>query len=95
MSITTTYPYEDVDPGVARHQCTECGKWERADKGAIRHSKGCASRAQATPAAPSQPLQRFASNVRRTGLTLGRDSDTLDAVRAGYLSVDDAMNTDD
>ncbi len=42
-----------------------------------------------------QELKTFASNVRRTGLTKGRDQDVLDAVRKGFLSVDDAMNTDD
>jgi hypothetical protein len=39
--IVTTYPYEGTSACVARHQCTECGKWERSDKGSIRHSKGC------------------------------------------------------
>lgn len=42
-----------------------------------------------------QELKTFASNVRRTGLTKGRDQDVLDAVRKGYLSESDAMNTDD
>ena len=40
-------------------------------------------------------LYRFAQEVRRTGLTHGRDQDVQDAVRLGYLSVSDAMNTDD
>ena len=30
-TIKTTFPYEDTS--IARHQCTECGKWERSDKG--------------------------------------------------------------
>jgi hypothetical protein len=42
-----------------------------------------------------QELKTFAANVRRTGLTKGRDQDALDAVRKGYLSVSEAMNTDD
>lgn len=104
--LTTTYPYEATSPGVARHQCDECGGWERSDKGQIRHGKRCESRPQAKiPAAQinreineairDQELKTFAANVRRTGLTKGRDQDALDAVRKGYLSVDDAMNTDD
>jgi hypothetical protein len=42
-----------------------------------------------------QELRTFASNVRRTGLTKGRDEDVLEAVRKGFLSDSDAMNTDD
>ena len=42
-----------------------------------------------------QELRAFAGNVRRTGLTKGRDQDVLDAVRGGFLSESDAMNTDD
>ena len=40
-------------------------------------------------------LKTFADNVRRTGLTQGRDRDVLEAVRRGFLSESDAMNTDD
>lgn len=40
-------------------------------------------------------LRSFASQVRRTGLTKGRDQDVRDAVSAGLLSDSDAMNTDD
>lgn len=104
-TISTTYPYVNEDAGVARNQCTECGGWERSDKGSIRHSKRCESRAQAPAAAQvaapvvqagsDADLRSFARNVRRTGLTNGRDHDVLDAVRAGYLSESDAMNADD
>lgn len=104
--LTTTYPYEATSPGVARHQCDECGGWERSDAGQIRHGRRCESRPQAKiPAAKinreisealrDQELSAFAADVRRTGLTRGRDRDTLDAVRRGLLSVDDAMSTDD
>jgi hypothetical protein len=118
--LTTTYPYETISPGVARHQCDECGGWERSDKGQIHHGKRCESRPQAkvpaaqlkvpaaqlkVPAAQlnreineairDQELKTLAANIRRTGLTKGRDRDTLDAVRKGFLSVDDAMNADD
>ena len=40
-------------------------------------------------------LQKLAADVRRTGMTKGRDDDVVEAVRRGFLSVDDAMNTDD
>lgn len=104
--LTTTYPYEATSPGVARHQCVECGGWERADNGPIRHGRRCESRPQAkTPTAQldreiaeavrDQELKTFAANVRRTSTSKGHDQDVLDAVRKGYLSVDDAMNTDD
>lgn len=42
-----------------------------------------------------QELKDFAADVRRTGLTKGRDQDVADAVSKGYLSMSDAMNTDD
>lgn len=97
--IKTTFPYEDSSPGVARHQCEECGAWERSDKGPIAHGRRCDSRPQVVavpgPAATRGDLRRFANNVRRTGLTKGRDRDVADAVRLGYLSASDAMNTDD
>ena len=97
--LATTYPYEATSPGIARHQCEECGAWERADKGAIKHGKRCESRPQATvaavPTTPGNDLSRFAAQVRSTGLTKGRDQDTSDAVRLGYLSTSTAMNTDD
>ncbi len=72
--IKTTYPYETTSPGVARHQCEECGAWERSDKGPIKHGKRCDSRPQvALAAAPkADTLSTFAANVRRTGLTKGR-----------------------
>lgn len=37
----------------------------------------------------------YARNVRRTGLTKGRTEDMVDAIKRGYLTVDDAMNSDD
>lgn len=104
--LQTTYPYS-TSPEVARHQCLECGAWERSDKGAgqLRHSKRCNSRPQPESVAQFEAqravesrrsdLEKFARNVRRTGLTQGRDQDVLEAVRAGLLSESDAMNTDD
>lgn len=83
-------------------ECRECGKCNYVSKGPINHKRGCkASRAQygapvATAAVQTTDrLSAFAANVRRTGLTRGRDQDVLDAVRAGLLSESDAMNTDD
>lgn len=105
--INTTYPYEATSPGVARHQCQECGGWERSDKagGQIRHSKRCDSKPQPVCAVTASAaraeesryadLRTFARRVRKTGLTKGRDQDVLDAVRLGLLSESDAMNTDD
>lgn len=105
--IKTTYPYETTSPGVARHQCEECGAWERADKGAGRllHSKRCDSRPQPASAAAAiaeesarerrTELERFARQVRRTGLTRGRDADVAECVRLGLLSESSAMDTDD
>jgi|ERR1044071_974867 hypothetical protein len=105
--ITTTYPYEATSPGVARHQCQECGAWERSDNngGRLRHSKRCDSQPQPTCAVAADAkraeesryadLRTFARQVRKTGMTKGRDQDVLDAVRAGLLSESDAMNTDD
>lgn len=71
-------------------------------KGPIGHKRGCstssaqyaAEPAQAVAVAPDQ-LRRFADDVRRTGLSKGRDEDVLAAVRGGYLSESDALNTDD
>lgn len=105
--IETTYPYEATSPGVARYQCVECGGWERADRanGRIVHRKRCESRTQ-PPAAAAEiaaetararrsDLERFARQVRRTGMTRGRDADVAECVRLGLLSESDAMNTDD
>lgn len=105
--LNTTHPYETTSPGVTRHQCVECGGWERSDKngGQIRHSKRCDSRPQPgaivgcveqnEQALRGESLKAFGRNVRRTGMTLGRDADVLKAVRDGHLSENDAMNTDD
>jgi hypothetical protein len=104
--LATTYPYEH-SPEVARNQCLECGAWERSDKagGQLRHSKRCDSKPQPACAVAAveqraaearyADLRTFARQVRKTGMTNGRDQDVLDAVRAGLLSESDAMNTDD
>lgn len=49
----------------------------------------------ADDAARDAELRKLASQVRRSGMTNGRDDDVLEAVRRGYLSESDAMNTDD
>ena len=41
----------------------------------------------------NEELRKFADNVRRTGMTKGRDEDVVEAVRKGFLSVDNAMRT--
>lgn len=83
-------------------ECRDCGKANYLSKGPINHKRGCSSsRAQygtpvsAEPAKTPDQLHSFAADVRRTGLTKGRDEDVLAAVRGGYLSESDAMNTDD
>lgn len=51
------------------------------------------------PVAPVDPriaeLSAFAADVRRTGLTHGRDADVAACVRLGLLSTSAAMNADD
>lgn len=53
----------------------------------------------ALPATPEDPrladLRRFANQVRRTGLTHGRDADVAECVKFGLLTAGDAMNSDD
>lgn len=102
--IKTTYPYEATSPGVARHQCEECGLWERSDKnfGRIPHSRRCESRPQvvaqpapATVPATGEHLREVAASVKRSAMTKGNDRDVYEAVRAGYLRETDAMNSDD
>jgi hypothetical protein len=106
--IVEAGPLGDGDTWV---ECRTCGRANYLSKGPISHKRGCATSAQYSAAgvkAPAaqldreiaeelrdQELRTFANNVRRTGLTKGRDQDVLDAVRKGFLSVDDAMNTDD
>lgn len=83
------------------HKCLECGRWEKVSKGGvIVHSKHCDTKAQAVEiasprATDDNQLRTFARDVRRTATTKGRDEDTVNAVRSGFLSVSDAMNTDD
>ena len=98
--IKVTHPY--ADPADARYQCEECGAWSATNQGKgveISHGKRCESRPQVASVAAKSPtndrLAKFAADVRRTGLTKGRDQDVADAVRLGYLSTSDAMNTDD
>lgn len=83
-----------------------CGAGEYAPK-QLLHRRRCSDKsAQYDASAPATPvaaasdksdaeIKAFAASVRRTGLTLGRDEDVLEAVRRGHLSVGDAMNTDD
>jgi hypothetical protein len=84
-------------------ECRACGRCNYLSKGPIGHKRGCStstaqygsSVAEAPVATTPDQLRRFAGEVRRTGLTKGRDADVLAAVRAGYLSESAAMNTDD
>ena len=73
--------------------------------GEILHSKRCESRPQIPSVAEvlaareakakRSSLEKFAANVRRTGLTLGRDADVAECVRLGLLTENHALNTDD
>lgn len=97
-TIETTFPYA-TSPGVARHQCNECGKWERADQGTIRHSKSCESKAQAVAVPVAMPrsvsrAQVYAARqggVSQSGLS---EDQIVEAVKYGFISGDDAMNRD-
>lgn len=99
--LAVTFPY--ADSSEPRYQCSECGGWERGIGCQIRHSKRCDSRPQpgrevvsARAAAPTADVlqnQRDADRLRREGLA--GDMDRLAAVQRGFLSVSDAMNSDD
>ena len=106
-SLIVESPLNDGDLWI---ECRTCRCANYLSRGPIGHKRGCTTGAQysvtaKTPAAQldreiaesvrDQELRTFANHVRRTGLTRGRDQDTLEAVRKGFLSVDDAMNTDD
>lgn len=96
--MTTTIETTTDDLRGTVHKCTECGRWEKQDKGGtIRHASYCESKAQveAAPLADSNGLREFGRNVRTYSQTKGRNADVLEAVRRGHLSVNDAMNTDD
>lgn len=86
------------------YTCSECFRTANSNPGMdqITHTRSCVSR----PQVAGQPkvnaadvedarLESFAREVRRTGLTKGRDEDVVEAVRRGYLSLSDAMNSDD
>jgi hypothetical protein len=108
LIVETTPTGGPDDPWV---ECRTCGRCNYLSRGPIGHKRGCATGAQyqTTPrtASPAtldreiaehlrdEELRAFSRNARRTGLTKGRDTDVLEAVQKGYLSVDDAMNTDD
>lgn len=98
-SLIVENPNNDGDLWI---ECRDCGACNYLSRGKILHRRRCSARAQygdaikpaAAPAAPDK-LARFASEVRRTSLTHGRDEDVFQAVRAGLLSENDAMNADD
>ena len=96
-SLIVENPNNDGDLWI---ECRDCGACNYLSKGKIQHRRRCSARAQygdavkTAPAAPSE-LAKFAAEVRRTSLTNGHDEDVYQAVRAGLLSENDAMNTDD
>ena len=104
MAILTTYPYED---GIARFKCEDCGKWERADKGNIVHSRSCESKLQgnqsdsaAAPAAAGFSAGRNLTPAEYRAVKNGAisqvmdDDEIVEAVKFGHVSVSDAMNRD-
>lgn len=111
ISMTTTIETKanETHPEILNYRCTECYRTgvSTFQSGRISHRKDCSSRAQPVVPQASSPvatapaattddsLLTFARNVRAYGQTKGRDADVLAAVRTGYLSVSDAMNTDD
>lgn len=90
-------------------ECGKWQRDDKADKGLlvgeILHSKNCESRPQIPDVASGlaardakakrSSLERFAAQVRRTGMTLGRDADVAECVRLGLLTENHAINTDD
>lgn len=98
--MTTNLKIETAANGDVWVECTACGAgdWQSVKK-TLAHRRICRTREQygavAVEVAKKPVLQTFADNVRRTGLTKGRDEDVFNAVRGGYLSESDAMNVDD
>lgn len=101
-NLTVTDPNNDGDLWI-ECSCGACGYLSRL-RGGLTHRRTCKTREQysatataevVSAPAPAVNLRAFGASVRRTGFTLGRDADVLEAVRDGHLSVSDAMNTDD
>lgn len=96
---TATDPNNDGDLWI---ECT-CGGCGYQSRGPITHRRSCSNKVQysAQPvmavvaAAPADEIATFARDVRRSGLTRGRDAEVLQAVREGHLTWNAAMNTDD
>lgn len=72
------------------------GKAKRAIAAAWDNASGVWSTVTATETDPAlAELAKFAAQVRRTGLTHGRDADVAECVRLGLLTENHALNTDD
>ena len=109
ITVSTNAAYDDGVARVACNECRAWSKTDQAiggvAAGEIRHAKSCESRPQIPSVAKAHAalaakerrnsLERFAANVRRTGLTLGRDADVAECVRLGLLTENHALNTDD
>jgi len=85
---------------VTRFKCPDCGRWEYAGKGRIRHSSRCSCNTL-QPVSEGQEqrkphsLEAFARQVRATGMAHGRQDLLVECVRTGLLSASEAMNLDD
>ena len=84
-----------IDPGKLAHR-SRCHSKQQYTPGAASGTKSPAELdREIDESLRDEELRKLADNVRRTGMTKGRDEDVAEAVRKGFLSVDDAMNTDD
>lgn len=97
-TLVATFPIKGM-PSRLRLKCATCGRSQKADKGQILHLDTCATKEQPDLAIvvehSDDVLRAFAADVRRAGMTGGRDALAAECVRKGFLSESDAMNTDD
>ena|GEM_PF-4359758 len=79
-----------------KQTCSECHRYDCLDA-QISHARRCpgAHLQPGSADADAAAITSHANRVRRTATTGGNDDATYQAVRRGYLSIDDAMNTDD
>lgn len=109
MALTITDLNNDGDLWI-ECDCGACSYKSKLGRSGLTHRRTCRTREQyseepsAAVAAASaespevaelERLKKYGQSVRRTGLTGGRTEDLVAAVRGGYLSVSDAMNSDD
>lgn len=105
MTITTlteTYPLVGFAK-IARNmrlKCTTCAQRQTSAGGQINHLSTCTTNEQPSSTEiavehDDETLKAFATNVRKYGQTKGEDALVEECVRKGFLSMSDAMNSDD